>query len=172
MKITRCLIPLFILAAAAVQGGEPSFPGLKAIMSEADWKSAKLDRLEAGDVQLINEAFARYLAGAAIPASALVVPPPNEEVKAPAKKHSLWERFGLGAAAEEKPREKPLMQAKATAWHGNNGFELDNGQVWEGIDPIHFDLVGKAIGIQEGRLGSFLLVIEGKDTTVRLHRIK
>ena len=64
------------------------------------------------------------------------------------------------------------MHAKVTAWHGANGVVLDNGQVWDGIDPIRDELVGREIGIKAAKLGSFLLVVDGEDTQVRLHRVR
>jgi len=170
MKPARYLLLILVLASSAAWAAEPEFPGLKAIMSEADWKRAKLDRLDADDVRLINEAFAQYLRGGTNPPSVPVVV--SEESPPPPKKTSLWERFGLPAPAEKKQPERAIMYAKATAWHGANGFVLDNGQVWQGIDPIRDELVGHDIGIREGRLGSFLLLVDGVETDVRLHRVK
>jgi hypothetical protein len=170
MKHARCLLLILVLASSAAWAGEPEFPGLKAIMSEADWKRAKLDRLEAEDVRLINEAFSRYLKGEPSQRSEPVVV--GGEATPPAKKRSLWARFGLPAPAEKKQPEPAVMHARATAWQGANGFVLDNGQVWQGIDPIREELVGHDIGIQEGRFGSFLLLIDGVETNVRLHRVK
>jgi hypothetical protein len=178
MKPARYLLLILVLISTAAWAGEPEFPGLKAIMSEADWKRAKLDRLDAEDVRLINEAFAQYLKtgtsqpSAPVAASAAVSVPVSEATPPPAKKSSLWERFGLGKAAEQKPVEPVVMHATATAWHGANGFVLDNGQVWQGIDPIRDELVGHDVGIRAGKLGSFLLLVDGEETNVRVHRLK
>ena len=179
MKTARWLLPFLVLGLLAARAGEPDFPGLKSIMSEADWQRARLDRLEADEVRLINEAFARYLATgatlrakAAAESEAAAVAAAPAAVPAAGPKRSLWARFGLVGAAEQERRERPIMQAKVTAWKGANGFVLDNGQVWEGIDPIREELVGRTIGIKEGRLGSFLLLLDDVDTKVRVHRVK
>ena len=185
MKLARCLLPFFILALfAAARAADPEFPGLKAIMSEADWKRANLDRLDAADVRLINEAFSRFLKEGpsqpheSAPAALSERNPAPEEKPAPEKrsatekKRSLWQRFGLPALPGPQPHERPVMHAKVLAWQGTNGFVLDNTQVWQALDPIRDELVGHEIGIMEGRFGSFLLVVDGVETTVRLHRLK
>lgn len=186
MKPARYLLLILVLTSTAVWAGEPEFPGLKAIMSEANWKRAKLDRLKAEDVQLINEAFAQYLKGGTsqpsapvaanaavpVPVSATVSVPVSAAAPPPANEPSSWAQFGMPAAPDKKKTEYAVMHATATAWHGANGFVLDNGQVWQGIDPIRDELVGRDVGIQAGKLGSFLLLVDGKETNVRLHRVK
>jgi hypothetical protein len=171
MKSAFYLILVLILPSLAARAAGPEFPGLKAIMSEEAWQQAKLDRLDPNDLRLINAAFAQYLQGAV--AQAKIVPG-NATPATPEQRQSLWSRFGLGAAAvaTQAAKEPLMMQAKVTAWQGRNGFVLDNGQVWSGIDPIRDELVGREIGIKEGRLGSFLLVLDGETTNVRLNRVK
>lgn len=166
MKPLRFLLPIFLLLAAdAARATAADFPGLKAIMSPAAWQQAKLDRLDPADLKLIDQAFADYIQTAAVQA---------KTTASSEQKRTLWSRFGLGAAAvaEQAAKEPLMMHAKVTAWQGRNAFVLDNGQVWSGIDPIRDELVGREIGIKEGRLGSFLLVLDGEATTVRLHRVK
>lgn len=170
MKTAHCLLTLLALALVTARAGETKFPGLQAIMSEADWKRARLDRLDAADLRLINAAFAQYLQGTSTPPSVPAVT--HEELPAVAKKRPLWERFGLHQVAEKTTPAKQMMQAKVTALHGTNGFVLDNAQVWVGLDPIRDELVGRDIGIVEGRFGAFLLVVDGQETNVRLHRVK
>lgn len=176
MKSLRALLGLFTLVLVSVQADPPDFPGLQAIMSEADWNKARLDRLDAADLQLVNAAFALYLKAQAKPQvgdQGVAAAATTNPGQAAAQKASLWSRFGLGKATELESRsEAPMMQARVKALRGANGFVLDNDQVWEGIDPIRHDLTGRAIGIQEGRFGSFLLVVEGKETNVRLRRVK
>ena len=172
MKSLCALFCLSVLTLTTVLAVEPEFPGLQAIMSEADWNKARLDRLDAADLQLVNAAFAQYLKTKAAPPAA---PPATTagSTAATAERHSVWARFGLGKPAEKESRPAAqMMQAKVKALRGANGFVLDNGQVWEGIDPIRDELAGREIGILEGRFGSFLLVVEGEETNVRLRRVK
>jgi len=172
MKSLRTLLCLTVLALITARAGESEFPGLQAIMSEADWNKARLDRLDAADLQLVNAAFAQYLKTKAAPPAEPAAPTASP-TPATAEKPSLWSRFGLGKATEKESRPAAqMMQAKVKALRGANGFLLDNGQVWEGIDPIRDELVGREIGILEGRFGSFLLVVDGEETNVRLRRGK
>jgi hypothetical protein len=171
MKTAHCLFTLLTLALVTARAGEAKFPGLQAIMSEADWKRARLDRLDAADLRLVNEAFAQFLQGTPTPRSEPVVTG-GEAPPAVAKKRPLWERFGLPQIVEKTSPAKQMMQAKVTALHGTNGFVLDNAQVWVGLDPIRDELIGHNIGIVEGRFGAFLLVVDGQETNVRLHRVR
>lgn len=166
MNSLRFLLSFLFLLTAA-HAASTDFPGLKAIMSPAAWQQANLDRLAPADLKLIDAAFAHYLQAGAAPANAAATATPEQ-------KRSLWSRFGLRAAAldAEAAKEPLMMHAKVTAWQGRNAFVLDNGQVWSGIDPIREELVGREIGIKEGRFGSFLLVLDGEATTVRLNRVK
>jgi len=172
MKSLTALLCLSVIALLTAQAGEPEFPGLQAIMSEADWNKARLDRLDAADLQLINAAFAQYLKSQVAPPAAPAVTVAGPAA-ATAEKPSVWSRFGLGKAVEKETRPAAqLMTARVKAMRGANGFVLDNGQVWEGIDPIREELAGREIGIQEGRFGSFLLVVDGEETNVRLRRVR
>ena len=155
---------LSLLVASATFAAEPAFPGLRAIMSAEAWQQARLDRLDAADLQLIDAAFAQFLQTRQAPAAAPAQPA--------AEKPARWTRFGLGKTVEKAPEARELMKARVTALRGTNGFELDNGQVWAGIDPIRVDLLGREIAIQEGKFGSFLLVVDGRDQNVRLRRVK
>ena len=162
---------LSLLVASAAFAAEPAFPGLRAIMSAEAWQQARLDRLDAADLQLIDAAFAQYLQARQAPAAtpAVAAQPAAEPA---AEKPARWTRFGLGKSVEKTPEARELMKARVTALRGSNGFELDNGQVWAGIDLIRVDLLGREIAVQEGRLGSFLLIVDGRDTNVRLRRVK
>ncbi len=169
------LVTLSLFVSASAYAAEPEFPGLRAIMSPEAWQQARLDRLGADDLRLIDAAFAQYLQARQVPAAAPVVAaaPAVEAAAAPAaEKPSRWARFGLGKAPEKAPEVRELMKARVTALRGTNGFELDNGQVWADIDPIRVDLLGREIAIQEGKFGSFLLVVDGRDQNVRLRRVK
>lgn len=164
MRSLLRLVVLSTLVATAVAAAEPAFPGLRAIMSAEAWQQARLDRLDAADLRLVDAAFAQYLREQKAPAPAAPAPT--------AEKRSPWARFGLGAAPAEAAAERLVMTAKVTALRGSNGFELDNGQVWAGIDLIRVELLGREVAIQEGKLGSFLLIVDGRDTNVRLRRLK
>ncbi|HTO02488.1 MAG TPA: hypothetical protein VL069_02245, partial [Opitutus sp.] len=69
-------------------------------------------------------------------------------------------------------RNVPPLQATVTEWVSVNRFKLDNGQIWEGTDPITYELVGKPIEIQTRPHGQFALIVDGKNTTLRVRRLR
>jgi hypothetical protein len=87
------------------------------------------------------------------------------------RKRGVLERFGIPTLNNDW-RSAPALKARATGWVGGNSFALDNGQVWEGTEPIPFEIAGRDIEIQPRPAGAFALSIEGKNTTVRVRRVK
>ena len=49
---------------------------------------------------------------------------------------------------------------------------LDNGQVWEGLDSIPFELEGKQVIIEARPLGGFALKLDEKSAVIRVQRVK
>ena len=160
-----------LLLSASTAGAQATFPGLKSILSEAEWKRAGLDRLTPDQVGVIDAALIRHQAALtsrhqAEVAQAVAAAP------APAPTPGLLERFGLPLFDHTDWRSLPALRAKVTRWEGGNRFALDNGQVWEGYEPITYDLVGKDIEIQARPHGQFALVVDGLNTTLRVMRLR
>jgi hypothetical protein len=160
---------LLLTGAASAQD---AFPGLTAILTPAEKKRAGLDRLTPDEIGVIDAALIRYymrvvtgLGGTPPPAVSNVERPPES---AP----GLLDRFGLAKLTDTDWRRQPPMTAKVTAWQGGNRFVLDNGQVWEGLDPIPFELPGKSIIIEARPMGNFALKLDEKSATVRVKRLK
>ena len=65
-----------------------------------------------------------------------------------------------------------MLKAHCTGWVGGNSFKLDNGQVWEGLETITFELANRDVEIQPRPAGGFALTVDGKNTTIRVNRIK
>jgi hypothetical protein len=85
----------------------------------------------------------------------------------------LWKRFGLpNMFGNVDWRKLPSLSARVLAWEGGNRFKLDNGQVWEGSEPITYELVGAEIEIQARPFGQFALIVNGKDTKLRVIRLR
>jgi hypothetical protein len=159
------LLCLFLSLIAAPLSAE-SFPGLKALLSEAEWKRAGLDRLSPDQIGVIDAALIRHLASQPAPAPAAAEP------SAPAADRPGWlQRFGLPTFNDDW-RNAPPLRAKVVAWEGANRFRLDNGQVWEGFEPIREELAGKGIEIQARRNNQFALFVEGRNTAVRVYRLR
>lgn len=167
-----CLAALLIALAPSAFGADP-FPGLKAILSQEEWQRARLDRLSPDELGVIDAALIRYHSGretahrAEVGALRQEVQQVSEE-----RKRGILERFGMPVFGENDWRDMPPLQAKVVAWAGGNKFRLDNGQVWEGVDPIPYELVNKNVEIQARPLGRYALVVEGANTTIRVIRLR
>lgn len=89
------------------------------------------------------------------------------------KKKGFLSGFGLpDLGLNSDWRDQPSLKGKVVGWVGGNSFKLDNGQVWEGQEPIPFELVNRNIEIAPRPAHGFALIVEGKNTTVRVRRIK
>ena len=89
------------------------------------------------------------------------------------ERRTILQRFGLpDISFSQEWKEEPGLDATVTNWVGGNSFKLDNGQVWEGMEPIPYELVNRKITIAPRPNGQFALEIEGKSTTVRIRRVK
>ena len=174
MKFRRLILIASILAipSFAAEG----FPGLKQVLSPTEWKRAGLDRLTPDELGVIDAALIRHhgqitkqqedtlrevraTAAASAPAAAPV-------------HKSMLERFGLPSFDDSDWRNQPVLQAKVTGWESANRFKLDNGQVWEGVDTITYELVGKTVEISARPRGQFALSVDGKNTTLRVMRLR
>lgn len=166
------LLASLLLFSATLAGAQTTFPGLKAILSAAEWQRAGLDRLTPDQIGVIDAALIRQQAGATAQlqselttarAAATATPPPNP---------SLMQRFGLPLFDDGDWRNMPPLKARFAKWEGGNRFRLDNGQVWEGSEPITYDLAGKDLEIHARPHGQFALVVDGVNTTLRVIRLR
>lgn len=177
-KFPLLLAALFLLLNAAC-ADEP-FPGLKAVLTPEEWARAGLDRLTPDQIGVIDAALIRRnkataaqhatdLAQVRTAAQSTAPQPPPLE---PAQKKRFLERFGLPVFDDQEWRDAPPLQAKVVAWESPNRFRLDNGQVWTGVNDIAYDLPGKDIEIHARPNSQFVLYVEGKNTTVRVIRLR
>lgn len=165
MNALPALLCALVLALPAT--AQETFPGLKSVLTAAEWQRAGLDKLSPDQIGVIDAALIRHLAQLAPPPPVAAAAP----VPTPAPSPSLLQRFGL-PTFDTDWRDVPPLRAKVVAWEGANRFRLDNGQVWEGFEPIRQELVGKAIEIQARPGGQFGLIVEGANTTVRVYRLR
>lgn len=167
----------FVLGGTSLLA-QPRFPGLKAVLTEAEWKRAGLDRLTPDQVGVIDAALIRHYGQTVRAAEAeplQVAPPALPPNATPAEKavarSKFWERFGLGKFDADW-RKQPPMRAKCTGWQGANRFVLDTGQVWEGEEPIPFELPGRDVIIEARPMGAFALKLDDNSAVVRVHRVR
>lgn len=179
---TLALVTLSMAACAAVLAQAP-FPGLKSVLTEAEWKRSGLDKLTPDQIGVIDAALIRQQMGATAQlrsevataqAKATAAESANGVAAVSGKDRSRgWlERFGLPISLDDDWRSMPPLKAKVVAWESGNRFKLDNGQLWEGFEPIPYDLVGKEIEIQARPRGQFALTVEGKNTALRVLRLR
>ncbi len=178
MKTRLCLALLLLCSVIGLRAD--SFPGLKVVMTAEDYARAGLDKLSPDQLGVIDAALIRHFKAAVSvaaqrQAAAETNSPTTAATTAAAvaadRKRGVLERFGIPAINNDW-RSEPALKARATGWVGGNSFALDNGQVWEGTEPIPFEIAGRDIEIQPRPAGAFALSIEGKNTTIRVRRVK
>lgn len=175
-NLARALFAAALLGGASLIAAESTFPGLRAILTPAEWERAGLDRLTLDEVGVIDAALIRQHVGTtgrlqaelvtARAAAAAVTTATVEQTK------GMLQHFGLPQFDDAEWRSLPPLQAKVVKWESANRFKLDNGQVWEGFEPITYELVGKSIEIQARPHGQFTLIVDGVNTTLRVMRLR
>ncbi|MBS0664606.1 MAG: hypothetical protein JSR48_15165 [Verrucomicrobia bacterium] len=175
-KLIPCLL-LFAAVAAAQTPPPETFPGIKAVMTPEDFARSGLSALTPDQLGLIDAAIIRHYTrtvktAATQQANQIVqqTQAANEAALAE-RKQSFLSKFGIPDFGSDW-QDLPSLKAKCTGWVSGNAFKLDNGQVWEGFEPITVDVEGKDIEIQARPGGQFCLYVDGENTTLRVHRIK
>lgn len=161
----HALLPLALLLVSApfAAAEEPVFPGLKSILTETEWKRSGLGQLSPDQLGVIDAALIRYL---------LRNPPPaSPATSAATARASLFERFGLMSLGGDWRKQPPLV-AKVASWQGANRFVLDNGQVWQGLEDIPFEIAGKEVVIEARPMNAFALKLGESSPAVRVQRVK
>jgi hypothetical protein len=173
MKTRLCLGLLLVLSVNILRA--ETFPGLKVIMTAEDYARAGLDKLSPDQLGVIDAALIRHFKAAVSVAAqrqaTTEVTTASTQAVVADRKRGVLERFGVPTLNNDW-RSEPVLKARATGWVGGNSFALDNGQVWEGTEPIPFEIAGREVEIQPRPAGAFALSIEGKNTTVRVRRVK
>ena len=128
-------------------------PGLRAILTDAEWRRAGLDRLTPDQIGVIDAALIRHSQGST-----------------QALKTELETAKREIAAVNEVKRERslPPLRAKVVEWQTANRFKLDNGQIWEGLEPIPYELAGQDVEITARPAGRFQLTVAGRSTGLRV----
>lgn len=175
----RRLFCVALLLAAPLFAADGIFPGLRSVLTDAEWRRAGLDRLSPDQVGVIDAAlishYMRAVTGVgplpsaeSLAASQL----PDPTIAGSSAPRGFWDRFGLTRLTDTDWRTQPPLTARCTAWQGSNRFVLDNGQVWEGIEMIPFDVAGKPVIIEARPMGNFALKLEEKGVAVMVRRVK
>lgn len=166
------LLSVLLLAGAVANAQESGFPGIKSLMSPEEQRNSGIAELTADQLALIDIAIVRHFAAAVRTEvnhqTAIISRQLREE-----HEKSLLNRIGLpDLSFNQEWRDLPGVKARVTGWVGGNSFRLDNGQVWQGAEPISFELANREVEISPRPGGHFSLSVEGKNTTVRVIRVK
>jgi hypothetical protein len=168
--------PFRLLAFGVLVAGttlaQDTFPGLNAILSAEEKKRAGLSRLSPDELGVIDAALIRYYMRVVTGLPGVAPAPTAAPESTSQRENGFWDRFGLSKLTEAEWKNMAPMTAKVTSWQGGNRFALDNGQVWEGLEPIPFELPGKSIIIEARPLGAFALKLDAKGAAVRVKRVK
>ena len=95
--------------AASVATADDKFPGVKALMNDAEFTETGLEKLSPEELKALDAWLVRYTAG-----DAEVLQASNEEVKNARRDYVVRAR----------------IKGEFDGWQGDTLFELDNGQVW------------------------------------------
>jgi len=168
----KTLLALFLLTAGAASA-QSTFPGIKVIMTPEEYARAGLSVLTPDQLGVIDAAIIRHYAHTVTTAANQQAEQISQATIAAEKKTSWLSHFGISDTSSEPDwKSTSGLKAHCTGWVGGNSFSLDNGQVWEGIDPITVELANRDIEIQPRPMGAFALVVDGKNTTLRVRRVK
>jgi len=172
MKTRTPVLIAALLLVVAPAFAQATFPGLKSLLTEAEWKRAGLDRLTPDQLGVIDAALIKREAGltaqhqAALTAATQTV----TTVEKPAPGTPAG--FGLADKDDSNWQSIPPLKAKVVKWETPNRFRLDNGQAWESDETIVYDLVGVEIEIQARPHGRFNLIVNGQNTALRVMRVR
>lgn len=163
--------------AAPAAAAEEAFPGLKSVLTRQEWARAGLDRLTPDELGVIDAALIRHARAATARLSSEVAAARSQAAAAAAATETsgqrrLLDRFGLPLFDDIDWRSAPPLRARVTSWESGNRFRLDNGQVWEGFEPIPYDLPGRDIEILARPNNAYVLALDGRTTTVRIFRLR
>jgi len=167
----RLLLAFLITSTTAF--ADTGFPGVTSIMSLKEFHAAGLDKLSPEQLKSLDSAILRHFEGAVQTAAKQEADKLASESYALEEERSLLQRFGLPSISLSQDwRNKTALTGRVTRWIGGNSFQLENGQIWEGGEPIVYELVDRVIEISPRPNGQFALVVDGKNTTIRIHRVK
>ena len=110
----KYLLPLLLILTmpsfASLAADTESFPGVKNLMEEDEYKAAGLDKLTPQERDALNQWLIKYTAF-----EAPVIRRTNKEVKEVEKQFEITARI-----------KQPF-----TGWSGKTLFHLDNGEIWQ-----------------------------------------
>ena len=170
MKFRTSVLTAVLLLVVAPAFAQATFPGLKSLLSAAEWQRAGLDRLTPDELGVIDAALIKREASLTAQHQATLTAVTQTAAAQPAPGTPAG--FGLPAKDGSDWQNTPSLKARVVKWETPSRFLLDNGQVWESADTIIYDLIGKEVEIQARPNGRFTFAVGGVNTTLRISRVR
>ena len=166
----KTLLALFLLTAGTALA-QSNFPGIKIIMTPEEYARAGLSGLSPDQLGVIDAAIIRHYLRTVNEVATHQAEEMTQQALVEERDRNWISRIGLPTLNQDW-KDQPSLKARCTGWASGNSFNLDNGQVWAGVEPISTELAGREIEIQPRPNGTFALVVDGKNTTTRVIRLK
>ncbi len=153
-KVLLALLIAFGACSASAQDMKP----IEQRMTPEARKAAGIDKLSAGELGALNAWLEANMSEKAIRKSLVGFP--------------VMHLFSGGDQAE------PIVahiEGEFRGWSGRTLFPLDNGQVWEQIEPgslVARRMTSPTVTIKPAMMGTWMLKVEGYNRSVRVQRKK
>ena len=168
MKSLRIPFAMLVFALAPIAWGQqaPMTSNVEQQMSADEFKAAGLDKLSAQELAALNA----WLQHKVVQETTKAVETAKEEGRKEVKEKNRG-FFDFGSA-------EPISSSIVGEFKGfSNGrkYTLDNGQVWEQIEPASLEGVRKTnpkVSIRPGVFNNWFMRIDGYNTAAKVRRIK
>jgi hypothetical protein len=144
-------MPLATIAPAKDRADD--FPGVKGLMTAAEFEAAGLDKLSQEELEALDAWLIRYTVD-----DAEVVRETSDTVR----------------EAEEEFSIEAMVQEPFDGWNGDTVFRLDNGQVWRQRVPGRYYYTGndRRVVIKRNFLGLHVLKLLDADRSIGVTRVR
>lgn len=155
MKIPKYItVCLLVLSGPGLKAQEEaSFPGVEALMTDQEYRSAGLARLTPAEREALNQWLVKYTAE-----DSQYLLNTDEEVKQAVQAREIL----------------AVIQPPFTGWSGKTVFVLDNGQVWQQRRRGNYFYTGATpeVRITTNAMGFFRMELVENGKTVQVKRLK
>ncbi|KAF1715197.1 hypothetical protein CSC74_14100 [Pseudoxanthomonas yeongjuensis] len=169
MKSLRIPLAMLMFALAPLAWAQPSAPltaNVEQQMSADEFKAAGLDKLSAQELAALNA----WLQHKVVQETTKAVEVAKEEGRKEVKEINRgFFDFGSSEAIES------ALVGEFNGFAKGRKYTLENGQVWEQIEPASLDGVRRTnpkVSIKPGMFNNWFMRIDGYNTAAKVRRIK
>ena len=173
MKSLRIPFALAMLAFAPLAWSQPSTPltaNVEQQMSADEFKAAGLDKLSAQELAALNA----WLQHKVVQETTKAVEVAKEEAKEEGRKEVKEKNRGFFDFGSAEPITSSIV-GEFKGFANGRKYTLENGQVWEQIEPASLEGVRKTdpkVSIKPGLFNNWFMRIDGYNTAAKVRRIK